>query len=79
MTSLQEQFSGTMKVRDQHAFEPAPLVRYMREHVEGFLAEARAKELIGWLGLGPHAVLDKSTETDALVDYCRALGDTGGG
>lgn len=27
------------------------------------------------LGLGADAVFDKSTEIDALVDYCRALGD----
>ena len=36
MTDIQEQFSGTMPMRDQHAFEVARLERYMAEHVAGF-------------------------------------------
>ncbi len=47
MTSLQEQFSGTMKVRDQHAFDPARLERYMREHVEGFRGPIEVEQFKG--------------------------------
>ena len=36
MTGLQEQFSGTMAVREQHRFEAAKLQRYMEAHVEGY-------------------------------------------
>jgi aminoglycoside phosphotransferase (APT) family kinase protein len=47
MTSMQEQFSGTMKVREQHAFDPAPLERYMREHVEGFRGPISVEQFKG--------------------------------
>jgi aminoglycoside phosphotransferase (APT) family kinase protein len=36
MTSRNEQFTGTMPVQDSHRFDPAPLERYLSDHVEGF-------------------------------------------
>jgi aminoglycoside phosphotransferase (APT) family kinase protein len=36
MTTMTEQFSGTMPVREQHRFDVASLQAYMEAHVEGF-------------------------------------------
>ncbi|GAB4124084.1 MAG: phosphotransferase [Rhodothalassiaceae bacterium] len=37
MTDRQQQFSGTMDVREAHRFDEAALARYMAVHVEGFV------------------------------------------
>ena len=47
MTDIQEQFSGTMPMRDQHAFEVARLERYMAEHVAGFRGPLQVEQFKG--------------------------------
>ncbi|GEQ97106.1 aminoglycoside phosphotransferase [Iodidimonas gelatinilytica] len=47
MTSRQEQFSGTMKVRERHRFDEAALERYMIGHVAGFTKGLKVDQFKG--------------------------------
>jgi aminoglycoside phosphotransferase (APT) family kinase protein len=47
MSDIQEQFSGTMPMREQHAFDVARLQRYMETHVEGFRGPLQVEQFRG--------------------------------
>lgn len=47
MTGMQEQFSGTMAVREQHRFDIASLQRYMEENVAGFSGTVEVEQFKG--------------------------------
>ena len=47
MSDIQEQFSGTMPMREQHAFDVARLQRYMETHVEGFRGPLQVEQSRG--------------------------------
>jgi aminoglycoside phosphotransferase (APT) family kinase protein len=47
MSQLEDRFSGTAAVREQHRFEVARLERYMREHVDGFSGRLEVEQFKG--------------------------------
>jgi len=47
MAQLEEKFSGTMPVREQHRFEVGRLQRYMEQHVEGFSGTLEVEQFRG--------------------------------
>jgi len=47
MSDIEEQFSGTMAVREQHRFDVGRLERYMAEHVAGFRGPLKVEQFRG--------------------------------
>ena len=47
MTTRQDQFSGTMPVREAHAFDVARLQSYMETHVDGFSGRLEVRQFKG--------------------------------
>ena len=47
MSDMEQQFSGTMAVREQHRFDVARLERYLNEHIEGFRGPLEVEQFKG--------------------------------
>jgi aminoglycoside phosphotransferase (APT) family kinase protein len=47
MAQMEDRFTGTMAVREQHRFDPARLQRFMEAHVEGFSGKLEVEQFRG--------------------------------